>query len=143
MMSHPRFSTLTMPAVFGLALIFSLVRVTETASHEYFVEKPHLVAASEAGLAAVSWLSPDSDANWLVRYRTPPSTQWQQVAANLVRRVPGDEMRTRRLYEAVLERVARGQSFEFEVLRNGSKAFETTTGTTSVAAQSAARANGL
>lgn len=130
-----------MPTVFGLALIFSLVRVTATASHEYFIEKPHLVAATEAGLAAVTWLSPDSDANWLVRYRTAPSAEWQLAAANLVRRVPGEEMRTRRLYEAVLEHTAPGQSFEFEVLRNGSKTFEASG--TSPVAQSVTRPNGL
>ena len=142
MISHPRFSTLAMPAVFGVALILSLVRVSATASHEYFVEKPHLAAASEAGLAAVTWLSPDSDANWLVRYRTSLSAEWHQVPANLVRRVAGEEMRTRRLYEAVLEHLTPGQSFEFEVLRNGTKAFETA-GTTPVVAQGSTRANGL
>ena len=143
MMSLPRFSTLAMPAVFGLALIFSLARVTATASHEYFVEKPHLVAGGEAGLPAVAWLSPDSDANWLVRYRTAASGKWQQASANLVRRVAGEEMRTRRVYEAVLEHLAPGQAFEFEVLRNGTKTFETN-GTTPVATQSATRrANGL
>ena len=142
MTSHPRFSTLAMPAVFGVALILSLVRVTATASHEYFVEKPHLVAAGVAGSAAVTWLSPDSEANWLVRYRTAPSGRWQQAPANLVRRVAGEEMRTRRLYQAALEHVAPGQSFEFEVLRNGTKTYETS-GTTPVMAQSVTRPNGL
>src|SRR5208283_2691601 len=142
MMSLPRFSTLAMPAVFGLALTFSFVRVTATASHEYFVEKPRIVAGSEAGPPEVTWLSPDSDANWLVRYRSATSTTWQQAAANLIRRVPGEEMRTRRLYEAVLEHLAPGQSFEFEVLRNGTKTFETA-GTIPVAAQSVPRAGGL
>lgn len=142
MKSLPGFSTLAMPTVFGLALILSLVRVTATASHEYFVEKPHLVAASEAGLLAVAWLSPDADANWLVRYRTTPSAKWQQAPANLVRRVAGEEMRTRRLYEVLLEHVAPGQSFAFEVLRNGTTAFETS-GTAPVLAHSATRANGL
>lgn len=141
MKSLPRFSTLAMPAVFGLALIFSLARVTATASHEYFVEKPHLAAASEAGLAAVTWLSPDADANWQVRYRSAPSAKWQQATANLVRRVAGEEMRMRRLYEAILDHVAPGQTFEFEVLRNGTKTFETSS-TTPVMAQTATRANG-
>ncbi len=131
-----------MPAVFGLALIFSLVRVTATASHEYFVEKPHVIAPSDAGPAAVAWLSPDSDANWLVRYRTAASGKWQQEPANLVRRVAGEEMRTRRLYEAVLEHVAAGQSFEFEVIRNGTKTFATT-GTIAAPARSVPPANGL
>ena len=142
MMSYPRFSSLAMPVVFGLALILSLVRVTATASHEYFVEKPRIVAASEAGQLAVTWLSPDSDANWLVRYRTAASAQWQPAAANLIRQVPGAEMRTRRLYEAVLEHLAPGQWFELEVLRNGTRTFETS-GTNPVPAQSATRANGL
>lgn len=131
-----------MPAVFGLALIFSLVRVTATASHEYFVEKPRLVSASEAGLAAVTWLSPDSDANWLVRYRTVPSATWQEATANVVRRVEGEEMHMRRLYEAVIEHAHPGQPLEFEVLRNGTKTFETS-GTTPMAALNATRANGL
>jgi len=142
MMSLPRFSTLAMPGVFGVALILSLARVTATASHEYFVEKPHVVAARDAGLPAVAWLSPDSDANWLVRYRTGPAAKWQQALANLVRRVPGDELRTRRLYEAVLEHLAPGQSFELEVLRNGTRTFETS-GTTPVVAPSVTRTNGL
>ncbi len=141
MMSLHRFSTLAMPTVFGLALIFSLARVTATASHEYFVEKPHLVVAGEAA-QAVTWLSPDTDANWLVRYRTAASGKWQQASANLVRRVAGEEMRTRRLYEAVLEHVPPGQYFELEVLRNGTKTFETT-GTNAAVVPSATRANGL
>ncbi len=142
MISLPRLSTLAMPVVFGLALIFSLVRVTATASHEYFTEKPRLVATGETGLTAVAWLSPDSDANWLVRYRTAPSAEWQKAVAKLVRREPGAEMRARRLYEAVLEHVAPGQSLELEVLRNGMKTFETS-GTSPVAAQSVTRPNGL
>jgi hypothetical protein len=142
MMSLPRFSTLAMPGVFGLALILSLLRVTATASHEYFVEKPHVVPAPEIGLPAVAWLSPDSDANWLVRYRTAASAKWQQAAANLIRRVPGDEMRTRRLYEAVLEHLAPGQSFELEVLRNGTRTFETS-GTTPLVVPGVNRTNRL
>jgi hypothetical protein len=142
MMSLPRFSTLAMPTVFGLALILSLVRVTATASHEYFIEKPHLVATNEGGVEAVTWLSPDSDANWVVRYRSTASSTWQQAPANLVRRVPGEEMRTRRLYEAVLEHVATGQSCEFEVLRNGTKTFAAS-GTAAVPDPGAARTNGL
>jgi hypothetical protein len=142
MISLPRFSTLAMPTVFGLALILSLVRVTATASHEYFIEKPHLVATNEARVAAVTWLSPDSDANWVVRYRATPSSTWQQAPANLVRRVPGEEMRTRRLYEAVLEHMSPGQSCEFEVLRNGTKTFGAS-GTASAPEASAIRTTGL
>lgn len=142
MMSLPRFSTLAMPTVFGLALILSLVRVTATASHEYFIEKPHLVATHEAGVEAVTWLSPDSDANWVVRYRATASAKWQQAPGNLIRRVPGEEMRTRRLYEAVLENMFPGQSCEFEVLRNGTKTFEAS-GTVAVAEPGTTRTTGL
>ena len=131
-----------MPTVFGLALILSLVRVTATASHEYFIEKPHLVATHDTGAEAVTWLSPDSDANWVVRYRATASSTWQQAPANLVRRVPGEEMRTRRLYEAVLDHIAPGQSCEFEVLRNGTKTFEAG-GTAPIPEASATRTTGL
>ena len=126
MMSTPRVSSLVMPALFGFALILSLVRVTATTSHEYFVERPHLVEAGEAGPTAVKWLSPDDEASWLVRYRTAAAGRWQQVSANLIRRVAGEEMRTRRLYEAVLEHVAPGESCQLEVLRNGIRTFEAT-----------------
>lgn len=125
MMTLPlRFSNLAMPTVFGVALVLSLVRVSATATHEYFVEKPHLVSASDAGLAAVAWLSPDSDAEWIVRYRTRASDKWHHTPASLIRRVPGEEMRTRRLYEAVLDHLSAGQPVEIEVLRNGTKTFE-------------------
>jgi hypothetical protein len=142
MTSPPRFSTLVMPTVFGVALILSLVRVTATTTHEYFVEKPHIVAASDAGSPAVTWRSPDSDADWLLRYRSGPSAEWQQATANMVRRVPGEEMRTRRVYEAPLEHLAAGQGFEFEVLRNGTKTFEAG-GIIPMAANSLTPAGGL
>ena len=140
-MSLPRYSTLAMPTVFGLALCLSFVRVTATASHEYFVEKPHVVAAGDTGVPAVSWLSPDSGADWQVRYRTTAWAKWRQAAAKLVRRVPGDEMRTRRLYQAVLGHLAPGQVFEFEVLRDGTKTFESS-GRTPPMEQSTTRASG-
>jgi len=142
MTSPPRFSTFVMPAVFGVALVLSLVRVTATATHEYFVEKPHLIEARGAGLPALTWLSPDSDADWLVRYRSGASAKWRQVTANMIKRVPGDEIRMRRVYEAVLDHLSAGQAVEIEVLRNGTETFKTNS-TAPLMATSSSHASGL
>ncbi len=131
-----------MPAVFGVALVLSLVRVTATTTHEYFIEKPHLIEATSARLPALTWLSSDSDADWVVRYRSGASAEWQQVTANLIKRVPGDEIRMRRVYEAVLDHLSAGQAIELEVLRNGTEAFKTSS-TVPLMASNSSHASGL
>jgi hypothetical protein len=106
-----------------VALAVSLIRVGATTTHEFFIEKPHLKAGEASASPKLEWLAPDADANWVVRYRNGATKTWQQASAKVARRAGDEEMRIRRLYNASLHRLAPGEHFEFEVFRNGEKAF--------------------
>jgi hypothetical protein len=118
-----RLYSFAMPAVFTVALLVSLIRVGATTTHEFFVEKPHLNAGEGAATPKLEWLAPDADANWVVRYRNGATQAWEQSSASVSSRVRDEELRVRRLYKASLQRLAPGDRFEFEVFRNGEKAF--------------------
>ncbi len=135
-----RLYTFAMPAVFAVALLVSLIRVGATTTHEFFVEKPHLNAGEAAASPKLEWLAPDSDADWVVRYRNGATQVWEQSSASVSSRVRDEELRVRRLYKASLRRLAPGDRFEFEVFRNGEKAFAQRG---SVPAAGAPRATGL
>ncbi len=118
-----RLYSFTMPAVFAAALVFSLIQVGASTTHEFFVEKPHLKASEPATSPKLEWLAPDTDANWVVRYRNGTTQVWQQSAASVSSRVSDQEMRVRRLYNAGLQQLGPGDHFDVEVFRNGEKAF--------------------
>jgi hypothetical protein len=109
--------------MFAVALIVSLIRVGATATHEFFIEKPHLKSTDTTTSPKLEWLAPDTDANWVVRYRNSAAQTWEESSASVAGRVSNEEMRVRRLYHASLQRLTPGDHFEVEVLRIGEKAF--------------------
>lgn len=118
-----RLSSLSMPVIFTVAIIFSLIRVGASTTHEFFIEKPHLKSSEPVSSPKLEWLSPDTDANWVVRYRNSAAKAWDEVSADVASKFSDEEMRVRRQYHATLQRLGPGDHFEVEVFRNGEKTF--------------------
>ena len=110
-----------MPLVFGIAIIFCLVRVGQTASNEYFVKAPDVKWQTSA--PAVIWYTPDIEGTWKVRYRSRGSSIWHQSPAKLLKLVPADLFTQRRMYSASLSDLSPGQMCEYSVYRGADKVF--------------------
>ena len=124
--SH-RFSSACMMVAFVVAIIFSVVRVAQTANNEYFFDKPHVQTESrgvtQSGLPAVLWHAADFDAKWLVRYRQSNSRNWQVTQPIMLSRLNTELLTQRRVYRAELEGVEPGNTFEYAIFRNDMQVF--------------------
>ena len=115
-----------MPAAFIIAIIFCLVRVGQTATHQYFVKKPALQwegASSAKQHAAIEWATIDGDANWQVRYHVSTAIRWRTAFVRLARRVNSDLLTQHLVYDAQLSDLTPGTGGEYEVYRNQLKVY--------------------
>jgi hypothetical protein len=121
-----RLSSALMMLAFGAAILFSVVRVAQTANHEYFFAKPYVQAeTSDAAVSAapsVLWHAADSDANWRVKYTTD-GHEWHLARPVLLSRLNTELMTQHRVYRAELSNIAPGRRFRYEVFRNGAQVF--------------------
>jgi hypothetical protein len=121
-----RVAGLIMPAAFIISIIFCLVRVGQTATHQYFVNKPVLRwehTTSGEPHAALVWAAVDADANWQVRYHAPSEPQWRTAFVRLARRVNSDLLTQHLVYNAELSDLSPGAGGEYEVYRNQLKVY--------------------
>lgn len=115
-----------MPAAFVIAIIFCLVRVGQTATHQYFVKKPALQweGTNPSGQhAAIEWAAVDGDANWQVRYHIPAAGRWRTALVRLARKVNSDLLTQHLIYDAELSDLTPGTGGEYEVYRNQLKVY--------------------
>jgi hypothetical protein len=122
-----RLAELVMPLSFALAIIFCLVRVGQTATHEYFYEKPLLKwtksDASKPPSPTVTWNAADVNAKWEVRYRPVQDSGWRVAYARLVKRIDSEFLTKRLVYAATLSGLLPGRQYEYAVYRNQTKVY--------------------
>ncbi len=125
-----RLAELIMPICFGLAITFCLVRVGQTATHEYFYQKPFLQwnQSDSANLPdpTVTWNSADVKAKWEVRYRPVNARYWRTAYARLVGQVNSEFLTKHLVYAATLNGLLPGKQYEYAVYRNQTKVYSET-----------------
>lgn len=116
-----------MPLAFALAIIFCLVRVGQTATHEYFAKKPFFEWEQQRPgadrLGAVVWHAADLDAEWKVLYHLSDDSRWHTAAAKVTSLVHSDFLTRHRIYNAELSGLVIGRPVEYTVLRNNIRVY--------------------
>lgn len=111
-----------MPIIFAVAIVFCLVRVGQTATHEYFAKKPFFEWEQQPPRAdpraAIVWHTADLDAEWKVLYHLCDDPRWHTAAARVTRLVHSDFLTSHRIYNAELSGLAVDRPVEYTVLRN-------------------------
>ena len=122
-----RIAGLFMPFVFAVAIIFCLVRVGQTATHEYFAKTPifkwedQRATPNQHGF--VVWRTPDLDAEWKVVYHRVNDAHWLTAPARLTGLVQSDLLTRQRIYNAELPALAWDKPLEYTVFRNRVQVF--------------------
>jgi hypothetical protein len=114
-----------MPAAFMVAIVFCLVRVGQTATHEYFVNKPSVNwehTSSGEARAALVWAAEDG-ADWQVRYQYPSASQWRSALIRVAQRMNSEFFTKRLVYQADLSGLMPGAGVEYEVYRDQIKVY--------------------
>lgn len=116
-----------MPALFAVSIIFCLVRVGQTATHEYFFKKPFFKwDQQQDGVdrrGAVVWHADDLDAEWKVLYHLGDDPRWRAAAARVTSLVHSDFLTRHRVYNAELSGLPAGRPIEYKVFRNNIKVY--------------------
>jgi hypothetical protein len=122
-----RVAGLFMPVVFAVAIIFCLVRVGQTATREYFAEKPvfewQAQHATGNSHGSIIWRTPDLDAEWKVVYHRINDSRWLTAPAKLTGLVQSDLLTRQRIYDAELPGRALDGPLEYSVFRNRIQVF--------------------
>lgn len=121
-----RLSSALMMLAFATAVLFSVVRVAQTANNEYFFTKPYVQAPAKAGgthpAPSILWHAADSDANWRVKY-TVDGRKWEFAEPKLLDRLQTELLTQHRVYRAELSDVEPGRPFEYSIFRDGAQVF--------------------